>query len=335
MTIETETKIPIWLDCDPGHDDAFAILIASQLPYFELLGISTVYGNASLDHTTNNALSLIDAYKLVHTNVEVYPGAGKPLQREVHHAPDIHGESGLDGTDLLPRVHSKQAHPAGSAVDAMAKAIEAHPGEIAVVATGTLTNIALLVQKHPSVLEKIKYVSIMGGGVKVFNWDDHAEFNIWCDPHAAKIVLTNPILAPKTFLVPLDMTHKAIATREVIEAVRGKDTPPSTVRQMLYELLVFFGETYATKFNFSQGPPVHDPVAVAALIPAYFPKLQEVLGVECERHKIDVIVEGKQIGQTVLVHPDPEGVAVVFNMNVPRFWDLVLVSLNILDAAAE
>ena len=330
----TVNEIPIWLDCDPGHDDAFGLLLASQLPYFHLLGVSTVYGNASLDHTTNNALSLLDAFKVSpESHVEVYPGAQKPLKRAVHHAPDIHGESGLDGTDLLPRTHSRKAQPIGSAIEAMAKAIEEYPGKISLVATGTLTNIALLVQRYPQVLSKIKFLSIMGGGIKEFNWDDHAEFNIWCDPHAAEIVLTNPILSPKTFLVPLDMTHKAIATKSVIQRVLGSASPPSTVRRMLYELLQYFGETYLTKFNFTAGPPVHDPLAVTVLIPEYFPDMKDTLAVQYEKYKIDVILEGDQIGRTVLVDKDQiNGVAVVLNLNVSHFWDLIMESLAFLDA---
>ena len=329
------SSIPLWLDCDPGHDDAFAILLGSQLPYFNLIGISTVYGNAPLEHTTSNALSLLDAFKIA-SNVDVYPGAQKPLDRPLHNAPDIHGESGLDGTDLLPKPPTKQARPAGSAVKAMAEAIKKYPREISIVATGTLTNVALLIQQYPDLLPQIKFLSIMGGGIEEFNWDNYAEFNIWCDPHAAQIVLTHPVLSSKTFLVPLDMTHKAIATSSVQARVLGggqTGQPTSTVRRMLYELLVFFAETYLSKFNFTEGPPVHDPLAVALLIPEYFPELKTELEVQYKKYKVEVVLDNVHIGQTVLVNPDPtNGVAIVTNMNIPKFWDLVMNALEILDA---
>lgn len=337
MTID---KIPIWLDCDPGHDDAFALLMASQLPYFDLLGISTVYGNASLAHTTTNALALLDAFKLAAPGgVDVYPGASRPLKREAHHAPDIHGESGLDGTDLLPKTPSKHAKEAGSAVAAMKRAVDAHAGQIAIVATGTLTNVAQLVQQHPDVVPRIRFLSIMGGGVEQFNWGTDAEFNIWCDPHAARAVLAHAELAAKTFLVPLDVTHKAIATPAVVDRVRGgggdagQGGSTSTARQMLYELLLFFGDTYRHKFGFEAGPPVHDPCAVAVLLPEYFPELRAELNVEAPRYDVDVVTDGPQMGRTVLARPDEQnGVRVVLDMNVERFWDLILESLEILDA---
>lgn len=320
----TSSKINLWIDCDPGHDDAFAILLGSQLPQYNLLGISTVYGNAPLEHTTANALSLLDAYKI---SVNVYPGADKPLVRPLQNAPDIHGESGLDGTDLLPKPPTRTAQPAGSAVQAMADAIQTYPGNISIVATGTLTNIAMLIQQHPDLLPKIKVLSIMGGGISEFNWDDHAEFNIWCDPQAAKIVLTNKVLCPKTFLVPLDVTHTAIATKEVMARVLNDGS--QTVRRMLYELLVFFSDTYLAKFNFTEGPPVHDPIAVAVLIPEYFS--DESLDVKYTRYDIDVVLEGSHLGQTVLTNPNPSGVAVVESINISRFWDLVMESLDALE----
>lgn len=324
------TKIPLWIDCDPGHDDAIAMLIGSQLPYFDLLGVSTVYGNASLAHTTNNALALLDAFKLQDSKVEIYPGADKPLQRPQQYAPDVHGESGLDGTDLLPKTPTKLAQPAGSAVGAMAAAIEAHPGQIAIVATGTLTNIAQLVLQRPDLLPQIRQVGIMGGGVKEFNWSHDAEFNIWCDPHAADLVLANPVLAPKTFLVPLDMTHKAIATAAVCDKVRGDGSHPT--RQMLYELLKFFGHTYLTKFDFKDGPPVHDPCAVAVLLPEYFPEFKDKLAVTVERADIEVGLDDEHLGRTLLARPnETAGVRVVLDMNVDAFWTLVLDSLDILD----
>lgn len=170
------SKIPLWLDCDPGHDDAIAILLASYLPWYDLIGISTVHGNASLEKTTTNAIAILTAFGRM--DIKVYPGAEKPLFRPVSVAADIHGKSGLDGTALLPSPGFKPQSD-HSAIEAMAKAIKEHSASIAIVATGTLTNIALLAEKHPELLSDIRHLSIMGGGIQLGNWTGHAEFNIW------------------------------------------------------------------------------------------------------------------------------------------------------------
>lgn len=171
--------IPIWIDCDTGHDDAIALLLASHLPYFNLLGVSTVYGNSSLRNTTRNTLSVLTAYN--RTDIKVYSGSDKPLKKPVCFADSVHGESGLDGTDLLPEPAIEAISP-DRAVFAMKKAIDMFPGKIAIVATGCLTNIARLVMEYPESLSKIGRLSIMGGGFEIGNITEWAEFNIWCDP---------------------------------------------------------------------------------------------------------------------------------------------------------
>lgn len=231
-----------------------------------MLNISTVHGNASLDKTTNNALSVLAAIGK-HHEVTVYPGAAQALHRQPVDAPsDIHGESGLDGTNLLPKPRS-QADRSVRAVDAMAQALLAtKKGTAWLVATGGLTNIGMLFLEHPEVAEHIKGLSIMGGSIgggftpavlgtvdgkeRIGNYTPWAEFNIVIDPEAAAVVFENPILAAKTTLIPLDLTHLVLATKEVQELLlygkndekvgRGK----SQLRVMLVELLNFFANTY-------------------------------------------------------------------------------------------
>lgn len=381
-------KLPLWIDCDPGHDDAIAILLGSNLPYFNLVGISTVHGNAPLSHTTENALSLLEAFH-IDPSVDVYPGADKPIKRPLEVAPSIHGESGLDGTKLLPKPVKKPVFykPNGeryigelssigngstnmsnaprfnSAAYALAEAIKKYPNELLVVATGTLTNIADFVTQFPELVPEVRALSIMGGGFKLGNWTKYAEFNIWCDPEAAQAVLAlDKTLSKKTFLVPLDMTHKAIATKEIIEQVLNENSSNAIsngeskdiskpnaaqangkrhyVRRMLYELLLFFAHTYESAFGdeFKLGPPVHDPLAVAALIPSFvapiFPNVPD-LNMAVSRYKLNVILDGEKVGQTVKVAEDNEyGVQVVEDMNINNFWQIVLESLNNLDAKA-
>ncbi|KAF5097499.1 hypothetical protein D0Z00_002384 [Geotrichum galactomycetum] len=303
------------------------MLLAAHLPQFDLVGISTVYGNAPLSRTTLNALALAEAFA-VSSTARVWPGADKPLQRALSNAPEIHGESGLDGTTLLPKATlADAAGPVGSAVAALAAAIEAHAGELYVVATGTLTNIARLATDRPDLLAQIKHLGIMGGGfAEGGNWTKFAEFNIWCDPEAARTVLRHPALAGRTTIVTLDMSHQAIATPEVQARVLGS-SEGSYVRRMLYELLGFFAKTYRDHFGFDAGPPVHDPLAVAALLTDE----STGLGLEFGEYELDVVLEGERVGETVKIGPSPKGVKVLEKINMERFWELIYESLDNLE----
>lgn len=333
-----EEEIPVWLDCDPGHDDAMAILLASYLPWFKLLGISTVHGNASLENTTTNAISILTAYEKF--DINVFPGAEKPLVKALHIAQDIHGKSGLDGTALLPSP-AFSPQPDHSAVSAMAEAIESYPGQLAIVATGTLSNIAQLVERRPDLLDKIAYLSIMGGGIELGNWTKYAEFNIWCDAKAAQIVLNNPVLMPKTILVPLDLTHQAIATEDILTAIqKGKaavdpSQPRSIIRQMLYELLTFFADTYRHTFGFNDGPPVHDPLAVICLLPFYKKHFSNSdipeIHFNYTRYELEIVQSGEEEGRTKPLSESHSGVMVGKTMDMEKFWSLVLQAVDNLD----
>ncbi|KAI1083284.1 Inosine/uridine-preferring nucleoside hydrolase domain-containing protein [Whalleya microplaca] len=356
--------IPLWLDCDPGHDDTFAILLAAYHPGFKLLGISTVHGNASLDKTTNNALSVLAAIGK-HDDVAVYPGASHALKRAPMHAPtDIHGESGLDGTDLLPKP-VRAATTSVSAVDAMAAALRAQePGTAWLVATGGLTNVGALFLAHPDLAAHIKGLSVMGGSVgggftpavmgrvddveRVGNYTKWAEFNVLIDPEAAASLFDNSVLAAKTTLIPLDLTHLVLATSEVQELLlygpdgvkegRGK----SDLRVMLVELLNFFAGTYRDVFGIVEGPPLHDPLAVAVALTGteyeipfydYDPKAPEGPS-RRERFEVKVVTEGSfedalekgaQTGRTIvkLLEPGSEGVRIPRGLDIKLFWKVI------------
>ncbi|OBT88835.1 hypothetical protein VE02_03159 [Pseudogymnoascus sp. 03VT05] len=354
-------KIPIWLDCDPGHDDSFAILLAAHHPAAELLGLSTVHGNAALDNTTVNAGSVLTA--IGKPDIPVYRGASKPLVRPAVHADAIHGESGLAGTDLLP-TPARPADLSVEAVDAMAKAILATPPNTCwLVATGTLTNVAGLVMKYPAVVGHLKGLSIMGGAIgggftaapmgkvgsteRYGNWTPYAEFNIVVDPEAAATIFDLPELAAKTTLIPLDVSHQVLANKDVIKLLHyGKktdsssnSTKPSALRTMLVELLCFFAETYDKVFGLSEGPPLHDPIAVAAMfegteyaIPLY--DHEEGQQGRRERFNVKVITEGThaealngktETGRTIatLLPPGQEGVKIPRSLDVRNFWNVI------------
>ncbi|KAB5580686.1 Inosine/uridine-preferring nucleoside hydrolase domain-containing protein [Coniochaeta sp. 2T2.1] len=368
----SDTRIPVWLDCDPGHDDAFAILLAAYHPSIRLLGISTVFGNAALEKTSQNACSVLTAIGKSHS-IPVYLGASQPLHRPPIHAPtDIHGESGIDGTPLLPTplVGPDLSLPA---IEAAALALRAQPPRTAwVVATGAFTNAAALFQTYPDLIPHVAGLSLMGGAVgggftpavmgtvagvpRVGNWTQFAEFNVLADPEAAAWIFDTVALAGKTTLVPLDVTHLVLATEEVqklllwgredgkkkgwerLEEV-GSTGAKSTLRKMLVELLFFFAKTYRDVFGIMEGPPLHDPLAVAAVLPGMgaddipFYDADPVTGAR-ERYQVTVITDGtieeahaglKETGRTVvrLLPPGAEGVRIPRGLDIPKFWNVL------------
>ncbi|KAI1112473.1 inosine-uridine preferring nucleoside hydrolase-domain-containing protein [Nemania sp. NC0429] len=360
-----------------AKQDVFAILLGAYHPGIRLLGISTVFGNASVNKTTNNALSVLGAIGKQDGSVRVSRGAAKALRREAVHAVAIHGESGLDGTDLLPPPALSALDDDTSAVEAMARSLRAcAPGTAWVVATGALTNVAELFAAHPDLRAHVAGLSIMGGSIgggftaavmgrvddvdRVGNYSQWAEFNILIDPEAAAALLHDPVLAPKTTLVPLDLTHLVLATSEVQDLLlRGADAVPlaaaaengeaklklkakSTLRQMLVELLTFFAETYRDVFGIVEGPPLHDPLAVAAIltgtrheIPFYdFDPAKAEGPVQRERFEVRVVTEGTledardrgaQTGRTIarLLPPGEEGIRIPRGLDIELFWKVI------------
>ncbi|ODQ81147.1 hypothetical protein BABINDRAFT_33839 [Babjeviella inositovora NRRL Y-12698] len=324
MTVE---RIPIWLDCDPGHDDVVAILVAVFHPKLELLGISTVYGNTSLENTTANALAILTA--IGRTDIPVHVGAAQPLVKTVSHAQEIHGESGLDGSSLVPLPATTASLI--PAIEAMKTAVETHPG-MSIVATGTLTNMAQLYAAYPHLKPLIRYVSIMGGGINIGNKSKYAEFNIVCDPEAALQVLTDAEMAPKTILIPLNLTHQAICTKKVRVGLYDPSNPSksSPLRQMFSELMMFFAITCETQ-GFMDGPPVHDPVAVYVLLAMYG---EAGLGFEYTSYDLTVPLEGEREGETAVVKEDPQGVKVGLGLNIEKFWNAFLQCMELADVNA-
>jgi inosine-uridine nucleoside N-ribohydrolase len=248
---------PILIDCDPGHDDAIAILLALASPELELLGITTVSGNQTLDKTTANAIRVLD--HVGRADVPVAAGADRPLVRERFVAAYVHGESGLDGPDLPPPSRGPEAT---HAVDFMAERIV--PGTV-LVPVGPLTNVALLLARHPAVAERIERIVLMGGAIAEGNVTPAAEFNIWADPEAAHRVFESGI---DVTMIGLDVTHRALMTREHAERLRAAGRVGAMVAELFDFFSVFHRETYG-----SEDSPIHDAVAVAHVL---WPGLVEV-----------------------------------------------------------
>ncbi|MCC9198469.1 nucleoside hydrolase [Arthrobacter sp. zg-Y820] len=304
----------IILDCDPGHDDAVALLLAHGSPEIDLLAVTTVVGNQTLEKVTRNALAIARVANI--TNVPFAAGSARPLVRTIENAPDIHGESGMDGPELPePAIELDPRH----AVDLIIDTVMAHdPGTITLVPTGGLTNIALAVRKEPRIAERVKEVVLMGGGYHVGNWSAVAEFNIKIDPEAAHIVFNEKW--PLT-MVGLDLTHQALATDEVAERIAAVGTKPA---KFVGELLEFFGHAYkdAQGFDF---PPVHDPCAVAYVIDRSVMTTQRV--------PLDVELTGTlTLGMTVADFRAPApadcNTSVAVDLDHQKFWDLVVDALK-------
>jgi purine nucleosidase len=304
----------IILDCDPGHDDAVAMLLAWGNPDIELVGVTTVVGNQTIDKVTRNALSVARVAGI--TGVPFARGSARPLVREIETAGEIHGESGLDGPTLPEPNIELDPRPAAQFIVDMVMAAE--PGEITLVPTGGLTNIALAARLEPRIIPRVREVVLMGGGVHEGNWSAVAEFNIVIDPEAAAIVFSAGW--PLT-MIGLDVTHQAIATPTVKAAIAAVGTKPAA---FVGELMEFFEKAYQDAQGFPH-PPVHDPVAVAYVID---PTL-----VRTVRAPLVVETRGEHtLGMTVadLRAPAPSDCVtqVAFDLDAARFWSLVVDALE-------
>lgn len=326
----TIPQLPVWLDCDPGNDDAFAILLAAYHPQFRLVGISTVHGNAPLSMTTHNTLGLLDILGLEQDAVKVYPGAASPLHKKAFHALDVHGKSGIGGAELPsdPRI---AVSTDSDYLTAMKNAIEAHPDQLCLVATGTLTNVAQLFTKWPELKQSVRLVSVMGGAFGLGNATQFAEFNFFADPDAAKIVMEDPVLAPKILLAPLNFTHKSIANETTRETLYSPNDPQrnSELRHTFHKILMFYFSSYKRKEEFKAGPPAHDPLALFLVI-KMVAILNGRLPPEFDYHRVNihVVTQGAHEGESVDMGANDSGVVVGDSTDFKEFWSYVDTALR-------
>ena len=296
------TPRPVLLDCDPGHDDAMAILLAAGRPdAVDLRAVTTVAGNAELEKVTLNARRVMTLAGL--RDVPVAAGAAGPRNGELMTALEVHGETGLDGAQLPEPVMDLDPR---SAVELMAAR-----GPATLVATGPLTNVAELLERAPDAIDEIVW---MGGSTERGNTRPYAEFNALVDPEAAEIVFASGV--PLT-MVGLNLTHQAQATPDVVERLRALGTP---VSEAAIGWLSFFADTYREVFGFS-GPPVHDPCALALVID---PSL-----VRCDELFVAIETEGRWTrGATVVDFYGrfgrPPNARVAMELDAARFWDLMV-----------
>lgn len=309
--------LPVILDCDPGHDDAIALILALASPELKVLAVTTSAGNQTPDKTLNNALRILTL--LGRDDIPVATGAPKPLARELIIADNVHGESGLDGPKLPDPAFAPVAM---TALELMAKCLRESPEPVTLVPTGPLTNIALLLAAHPELKQKIARIVLMGGAAGAGNWTPAAEFNIYVDPEAADMVFKSGL--PIT-MCGLDVTHQAQVMDEDIERVRAITNP---VAQCVAGLLDFFMIYHRDpKWGFA-GAPLHDPCTIVWLLaPALFH------GVEC---RVDIETGGTHTsGMTVVdrygLTGKPANALVLLGLERAGFIDLLVTRLRAFD----
>lgn len=299
----------IILDCDPGHDDALAIVVAAR--HTELLGITTVAGNASLDSTTRNALVMRE---LLDVDVPVHSGAPRPLLEEPHHSPAVHGASGLDGADLPePRLPLDGTDAVAFIVDTCRR----HPGTW-LVGVGPLTNLALALRAAPDLRQALGGISVMGGGT-FGNRSAVSEFNIWADPEAAAIVF--PYGGPLV-MAGLDVTHQLLTTPPRIERLAAL---PGRLAGTLTDLARFFSTTYIARHDDIAGAAIHDPCAVLALThPDLFRKRRRHVAIETSGR----LTRGMTvIDRRDLVERPPPNCDVLEHVDSDAAFDVILESI--------
>jgi purine nucleosidase len=311
------STVPTILDCDPGHDDMVAILLAAAHPRIDLLAITTAAGNGTLERTTHNARAVCGLAGI--RDVPVAAGAAGPLVGTLRTAAHVHGESALEGAELGG---AEVPLAAEHAVDLMARLLRESPGPVTLVPTGPLTNVALLLRTHPELAERVREIVLMGGSTDVGNVEPLAEFNIHVDPEAADVVFSSGL--PVT-MCGLNVTHQALATEAVLQRLSALGTP---LADTVVLLLGFFRDRYRDIWGLP-APPVHDPVAVARVID---PDL-----VRCEEAHVAVELRGSHTrGATVCDRFGVTGRApnakVAMELDAAAFWDLVVSAVDRLGA---
>ncbi len=310
------SKRPVIIDCDPGHDDAIALILAFGSGKLDVRAITTTAGNQTLEKTYINAIKVC---KFIGQDVRIAKGLAKPLTRELITAPEVHGDTGLDGPEL-PVI--EQMPKLEKSLDVMREVLEESEEKITLIPTGPLTNIALLLTTYPELKEKIDEIIIMGGAATLGNWTPAAEFNILVDPEAAEIVFKSGI---PVVMCGLEVTHEAQIYKNEVEEIRSM----GRIGQFMAELLDFFDVFHKLHPDFAfEGPPVHDVCAVAyAIDPTIF---------EGKEYHVDVECDGKHtLGRTVVdyynVQKLDKNVKVIFDVDREELLNRIKEAINVLN----
>jgi pyrimidine-specific ribonucleoside hydrolase len=305
---------PIVLDCDPGHDDAMAILLAVGSPAIELLCVTACFGNCSVEDASRNGRQVLTLAGAL--DVPSAIGASGPLVGEAHLGNYVHGTSGLYGPPMPDAL--VQEDPRG-AVALLRDVIQGSERPVTVVITGPSTNVARLLNDNPGITSRIERIVLMGGSTERGNHTPYAEFNVFADPEALDVVLSSGL---PVYIVGLNLTHQALATPEVVERMRAMG---HLIGDTAAAWMGFFGSSYQRVWEFD-APPLHDPCTIAAIIDPDMIQWQECF--------VSVELEGRWTrGATSvdLFHrwPDQQPNAfVAMTLDVERYWDLLLSTVD-------
>ncbi|MFF9913588.1 nucleoside hydrolase [Streptomyces sp. NPDC013457] len=309
--------VPVILDCDPGHDDAFNILLAAAHPAVDLLAVTTVAGNQTVEKTTLNARRVCAVAGI--RGVPIAAGRDRPLHGPPLVAENIHGGSGLDGPGFGDGEPDVPQDPR-DARTLIRDTLLAHPAPVTLVPTGPLTNIATFLLAHPELTPRIERIVLMGGSTGRGNTTPAAEFNVLCDPEAADIVFSSGL--PIT-MFGLNATHQARATADVVSRIAALGTPLS---RLCVELLTYFAGTYREVFGFDS-PPLHDPLTVAHLIdPSLISLVRAAVSVELT----GTYTRGATVVDLLGVTGRPANAEVGMEVDVAGFWDLIVEAVRVL-----
>lgn len=300
-------KTKIILDCDPGHDDAVAIMLAGSSPKLDLLGITVVAGNQTLENTRRNALNIVQWLGL---DVPVYAGCGQPMIREKITAGDIHGKTGLDGPSFPPLTRTLEKE---HAVNYIVRTLMESDGDITIVTTGPMTNLGMAMRMEPGIVEKISQIVLMGGAYTNGNVTPAAEFNIIADADAAYVCFTSG--RPIT-MIGLDVTRQALCYPSIVDRM-GKIGNKAS--RLFVDLMGHFCKTQKEVFGW-EGGPLHDPITIAYLIDPTVIKTKYV------NAQIDIRSE-KSYGRTncdmfQYMQLDPTA-HVAYEIDVEKFWNII------------
>ncbi|SPW25460.1 Pyrimidine-specific ribonucleoside hydrolase rihA [Edwardsiella tarda] len=302
--------LPLIIDCDPGHDDAIALILALASPELDVRAVTTSAGNQTPDKTLRNALRILTLLR--RSDIPVAAGAAKPLLRELIIADNVHGESGLDGPDLPEPGFAPR--PEG-ALALMAQTLRTTTQPLTLVATGPLTNVALLLAAHPELKPRIARIVIMGGSAGAGNWTPAAEFNIYVDPEAAEMVFQSGV---PIVMAGLDVTHRAQILDADIERLRGLG---NRVARTVAELLDFFMRYHRQEKWGFQGAPLHDPCTIAWLLrPQMFTQHECWVGVETAGQYSDGMTVVDRLGLSGL----PANTTLLTDIDRQAFVDLLV-----------
>ena len=310
---------PIVLDCDPGHDDAVAILLALGSPGVRLLGITTCFGNCAVEDATRNAQRVLALAG--REDVPVAAGAAGPMRGQVALGNYVHGASGLDG----PELPEPTVAPADeTATEMLRRLLVDSPDPVTVVVTGPMTNLGILLSEEPALGRRIREIVFMGGSTERGNHTPTAEFNTFADPEALDVVLRAGV---PVRMVGLNLTHQALATPAVVQRMSEM---PHDVGRTCAAWMGFFGDSYERIWEFA-APPVHDPCTIAALLDP-----DVILWRDCF---VAVELDGAWTRGTTVVDlfdrlPDHvPNASVAMELDAERYWDLVLAALDELGSA--